>query len=166
VLVVEPGDGGLAAAGYIRNTGIVVSWGATTASTVTYLIPVVGVVLGVLLLSETLTWNEPAGAVIVILGILTAQNRLAPPAQLIPCRLRQEGRPAALGRQRPVPLLSLARHQADDRRQPPRSASRSARKETGDMRVTGDLTDPPPPAGRADHVSTRPAAGMFRQDVP
>lgn len=61
---------------YVWNTSIVASWGATIASTVTYLIPVVGVALGAAVLSETLTWNEPTGAVIVILGILTTQNRL------------------------------------------------------------------------------------------
>ena len=90
---------------YIWNTSIVANWGATIASTVTYVIPVVGVILGILVLSETLTWNEPAGAVIVILGILTAQNRLAPVARLIPRPLRREGRPAAPRRQGPVPLL-------------------------------------------------------------
>lgn len=63
---------------YVWNTTIVTSWGATIASTVTYLIPVVGVVLGIVVLSEPLTWNEPAGGVIVILGILTAQNRQVP----------------------------------------------------------------------------------------
>jgi drug/metabolite transporter (DMT)-like permease len=76
---------------YIWNTGIVANWGATIASTVTYVIPVVGVVLGVLVLSETLTWNEPAGAVIVILSILIAQNRLASVARRIP---RPASRPA------------------------------------------------------------------------
>jgi hypothetical protein len=45
--------------------------------------------------SETLTWNEPAGAVIVILGILTAQNRLALVARLMPCCLRRDGRPSS-----------------------------------------------------------------------
>ncbi|MCL2729276.1 MAG: DMT family transporter [Actinomycetia bacterium] len=62
---------------YIWNTRIVAAWGAATASTVTYLIPVAGVVLGIVVLSEPVTWNEPAGAVIVILGVLTAQGRLA-----------------------------------------------------------------------------------------
>lgn len=62
---------------YVWNTGIIASWGAAIASTVTYLIPVVGVILGIAVLSEPLTWNEPAGAVIVILGILTAQDRLS-----------------------------------------------------------------------------------------
>jgi drug/metabolite transporter (DMT)-like permease len=82
---------------YVWNTGIVASWGATMASTVTYLIPIVGVVLGVVVLSEPLTWNEPAGAVIVILGILTAQNRLARVTRHIPRGFRRGGRPAVLG---------------------------------------------------------------------
>ncbi|MCU1405160.1 MAG: EamA family transporter, partial [Glaciihabitans sp.] len=35
-----------------------------------------GVALGVLVLGERLGWNEPAGAVLVFLGILLAQKRL------------------------------------------------------------------------------------------
>ena len=61
---------------YIWNTNIVKSWGATTASTVTYVIPIVGVALGFLVLDERLHWNEPIGAVIVVLGILISQGRL------------------------------------------------------------------------------------------
>jgi drug/metabolite transporter (DMT)-like permease len=61
---------------YVWNTDIVAQWGATIAATVTYLIPIVGVILGIAVLSEALTWNEPVGAVIVLLGVLTAQNRL------------------------------------------------------------------------------------------
>ena len=62
---------------YVWNTNIVVGWGATNASTVTYLTPVVGIVLGVLVLSETVRWNQPLGAQIVILGIALSQGRLA-----------------------------------------------------------------------------------------
>ena len=51
-------------------------WGPTRASTVTYLTPVVGVALGLIVLGEPLTWNEPAGALVVFLGILLAQDRL------------------------------------------------------------------------------------------
>jgi drug/metabolite transporter (DMT)-like permease len=43
---------------------------------VTYLTPVVGVALGLIVLGEPLSWNEPAGAVVVFLGILLAQDRL------------------------------------------------------------------------------------------
>jgi drug/metabolite transporter (DMT)-like permease len=70
---------------YVWNTGIVARWGATIASTVTYLIPIVGVALGVAVLSEPLTWNEPAGAAIVILGILATQRHLARVARYLRC---------------------------------------------------------------------------------
>lgn len=61
---------------YVWNTNVVTSWGATSASTVTYLTPVVGVVLGILVLGEAFTWNEPVGALIVVLGIAITQNRV------------------------------------------------------------------------------------------
>ncbi|MCR2794368.1 DMT family transporter [Microbacterium sp. zg.Y625] len=61
---------------YIWNQNVLRAWGPTRASTVTYITPVVGVALGVALLGEKLHWNEPAGAVLVFLGILLAQNRL------------------------------------------------------------------------------------------
>lgn len=61
---------------YIWNQNTLRAWGPTRASTVTYITPVVGVLLGVLILGETLSWNEPVGALVVFLGILLAQNRL------------------------------------------------------------------------------------------
>jgi drug/metabolite transporter (DMT)-like permease len=62
---------------YVWNTNVVAQWGATNASTVTYLTPLVGILLGVAVLSETMTWNQPVGAVIVIVGIATSQDRPA-----------------------------------------------------------------------------------------
>jgi drug/metabolite transporter (DMT)-like permease len=61
---------------YIWNQNTVRAWGPTRASTVTYISPLVGVVLGVLVLGERLSWNEPVGALVVFVGILLAQNRL------------------------------------------------------------------------------------------
>ena len=61
---------------YIWNQNTVRAWGPTRASTVTYITPLVGVVLGAIILGERLSWNEPAGALIVFLGILLAQDRL------------------------------------------------------------------------------------------
>lgn len=63
---------------YAWNASIIAAWGATNASAVTYLTPVVGVLLGVLILDEPLAWNQPAGAVLVVLGILAAHGRLSP----------------------------------------------------------------------------------------
>jgi drug/metabolite transporter (DMT)-like permease len=61
---------------YIWNQNTLRAWGPTRASTVTYITPLVGVILGVVILGEQLSWNEPAGALVVFLGILLAQDRL------------------------------------------------------------------------------------------
>ena len=61
---------------YVWNQNTLRAWGPTRASTVTYITPVVGVALGIVVLGEKITWNEPAGAVIVFLGILLVQDRL------------------------------------------------------------------------------------------
>ncbi len=63
-------------AAYIWNQNTVRAWGPTRASTVTYITPIVGVALGVLILGEGVSWNEPVGALVVFLGILLAQDRL------------------------------------------------------------------------------------------
>lgn len=59
---------------YTWNTRIIREWGPARASTVTYITPVIGVFLGVLLLGETLHWYEPLGGVIIVLGILASQR--------------------------------------------------------------------------------------------
>jgi drug/metabolite transporter (DMT)-like permease len=58
---------------------------------VTYITPVVGVILGVLVLGETVSWNEPVGALVVFLGILLAQDRLRL-GRLSPAAARPAGR--------------------------------------------------------------------------
>jgi len=63
---------------YVWNTNVVTAWGAVNGAAVTYLTPVVGVLLGVVLLREPLRWNEPLGAVLVVLGVLAAHGRLGP----------------------------------------------------------------------------------------
>lgn len=64
---------------YVWNTNVVAGWGATNASTVTYLTPLVGVALGVVVLAETVTWNQPLGAAAVLAGIAVSQGRLRVP---------------------------------------------------------------------------------------
>lgn len=61
---------------YIWNMNVLTAWGPTATSGVTYVTPVVGVILGVLLLHESLSWHEPVGAVLVFLGILLTQQRI------------------------------------------------------------------------------------------
>jgi len=60
---------------YVWAFGVLRAWGPTASSMVTYLIPVIGIILGVGLLGETLTWNEPVGALLVLSGILLVQWR-------------------------------------------------------------------------------------------
>lgn len=59
---------------YVWNTRIVRDWGPTRAATVTYLTPVIGVALGVIVLGETMHWYAPVGGAIVIAGILASQR--------------------------------------------------------------------------------------------
>jgi drug/metabolite transporter (DMT)-like permease len=61
---------------YVLNYQLITDEGAVAASTVTYLIPVVAVVLGAVILNEPLTWNLLAGAVIVLVGVAVAEGRL------------------------------------------------------------------------------------------
>ena len=61
---------------YIWNMNVLRAWGPTATSGVTYVTPVVGVALGILVLGETLSWNEPVGALVVIAGILLTQQRV------------------------------------------------------------------------------------------
>lgn len=61
---------------YIWNFYITAAAGSAVASTVTYLTPVVAVVIGWFYLSEEVYWHEIIGAVIVIIGALISQGRL------------------------------------------------------------------------------------------
>ncbi|MGW5684845.1 DMT family transporter [Nonomuraea sp. NPDC003754] len=59
---------------YLLLYGVQARAGVTTTSTVTYLLPVFAVVSGVLLLGEGLTWNQPVGAVVILLAIAMTQG--------------------------------------------------------------------------------------------
>ncbi len=63
-------------AAYLLNYSIIRDAGATAASTVTYLVPVFATIAGVALLGEHLTWNEPVGGLLVLLGVAASQGRL------------------------------------------------------------------------------------------
>ena len=61
---------------YLLNYSIIRDAGATAASTVTYLVPVFATVAGVAFLGERLTWNEPVGGLLVLVGVAASQGRL------------------------------------------------------------------------------------------
>lgn len=59
---------------YILQYAVVREAGATVATTVTYVAPVVAIAAGVVLMGETLSWNQPLGAVVIILGAALCQG--------------------------------------------------------------------------------------------
>ena len=60
---------------YVLNYQIITSEGATVASIVTYLLPLVAIVLGVLVLGESITALMLAGIALVLAGVaLTRRN--------------------------------------------------------------------------------------------
>jgi len=61
---------------YIWNFSITAAAGSAIASSVTYLTPVVAVIVGRLYLGEVIVWHEIVGAIIVIIGALLSQGRL------------------------------------------------------------------------------------------
>jgi drug/metabolite transporter (DMT)-like permease len=90
---------------YVLTYAIVRAAGATTFSTVAYLIPVFSTALGVAVLGEGLGWNEPAGAAVVLAAI--ALSSAGPRAQR-----RREARAARrAGAAGLLPALALG---ADD----------------------------------------------------
>jgi drug/metabolite transporter (DMT)-like permease len=61
---------------YVLAARLIIVAGSTVASTVTYVTPVVAVVVGILVLGEPVEWYQPLGAAIVLLGVAIAQGRL------------------------------------------------------------------------------------------
>lgn len=59
---------------YILQYGLIHDAGATIASTVTYLIPLIATIVGVALLGESLSWNQPVGALIILAAAALSQN--------------------------------------------------------------------------------------------
>ena len=60
------------------NYQIIISEGATVASTVTYLLPVVAIVLGVVVLGESITVTTLAGIALVLVGVALTRRRAKP----------------------------------------------------------------------------------------
>jgi drug/metabolite transporter (DMT)-like permease len=60
---------------YVLNYQLITDEGAVAASTVTYLIPIVALVLGTLVLNEPLTWSLLVGATIVLVGVAMSEGR-------------------------------------------------------------------------------------------
>jgi drug/metabolite transporter (DMT)-like permease len=61
---------------YVLNYSVIREAGATNASLVSYIVPIFSTVLGILVLGEVLVWNEPVGAVVVLVGVAISQGIL------------------------------------------------------------------------------------------
>ena len=61
---------------YLLSFRVISVAGSTTVSTVTYVIPLFAVVVGVLFLGEQIGWNEPVGGLIVLAGAAIAHGRV------------------------------------------------------------------------------------------
>ncbi len=61
---------------FMWNFRVIAAAGSSIASTVTYLTPVVAVIVGMIFLHESLKWFEPVGGAIVLLGAAIGQGRL------------------------------------------------------------------------------------------
>jgi drug/metabolite transporter (DMT)-like permease len=86
---------------YILNYDLIRTVGPAVASTVTYVVPLFAVVLGVAVLGERLAWHEPVGAAIVLAAVwISSGRRLSRPRSGDAARLRVQ----------PQPLESRASH--------------------------------------------------------
>ena len=63
-------------AAYLLNYSIIRDAGATAASTVTYLVPVFATSRASCCWASSLTWNEPVGGLLVLLGVAASQGRV------------------------------------------------------------------------------------------
>lgn len=61
---------------YVLYFRLIGDLGATTASAVNYVVPVFAVLIGVVLLSEPVTWNLVVGCLVVLAGVAYGENRI------------------------------------------------------------------------------------------
>ena len=59
---------------FVLNFRVIRVAGASTSTSVTYLMPVVATLVGVLILHEHMHWNQPAGAAVVLAGVAVSQG--------------------------------------------------------------------------------------------
>ncbi|MFG2528344.1 DMT family transporter [Streptomyces sp. NPDC048516] len=62
-------------AAFLMQYGLVRDAGVTLASMVTYLVPVISTLAGVIVLHEALNWHQPVGAVVILAGAALSQHR-------------------------------------------------------------------------------------------
>jgi len=69
---------------YLLFFYLINAWGPTRASLVTYVFPVIGLVLGILFLGEVVDWRLIAGSLLIVGGIVVVNLKLRPrPARAV-----------------------------------------------------------------------------------
>ena len=61
---------------YLLYFYLINAWGATRASVVTYVFPVIGLILGIIFLRETADWRLIVGSLLVVAGIVSVNLKL------------------------------------------------------------------------------------------
>jgi drug/metabolite transporter (DMT)-like permease len=89
---------------FLIQYGLVAEKGPTIGAMVTYLIPIVATVAGVLLLGESLSWNEPVGAAVILAGAALTQRRPKPVAAPVEVTV-----PAQVPAPAPAPAPAVAK---------------------------------------------------------
>ncbi|MFB7863297.1 DMT family transporter [Streptomyces sp. NPDC056069] len=112
--------------------GVVAEVGPTTASMVTYFIPVIATAAGVALLDEHLTWNTPLGALVVLAGAALTQTRASS---------RRERHPATAGRGPGAPHGQKPVRAGEARA----AGARAGEARTGEARTTAGRPEAPTP---------------------
>jgi drug/metabolite transporter (DMT)-like permease len=75
--------------GYLVYYSLIQSIGPTKTTLVTYIFPVVGVILGVVFLGETLVWNTVVGGIMVIFGIVVVNWKGSPVVESVKTKTLQ-----------------------------------------------------------------------------
>lgn len=66
---------------FVLNFRVIRYAGATTSASVTYLMPIVATIIGVVVLKEQLNWYQPVGALVVLTGVAVSQGLLRWPVR-------------------------------------------------------------------------------------
>ncbi len=66
---------------FVLHFNVIKKAGASTSASVTYLLPVVATVIGVVVLREELHWYQPVGAVVVLAGVAVSQGAVRLPSR-------------------------------------------------------------------------------------
>ncbi|NJC66885.1 DMT family transporter [Planosporangium flavigriseum] len=97
---------------FVLNFRVIRFAGATTSASVTYLIPIVATVIGVVNLHEHLSWYQPVGALVILVGVSVSQGILRLPAAARKSAVQQGAVAAHTAAVEPVVQAAATPHEA------------------------------------------------------